>query len=93
MLMQIILIKNQREAMVIPESAVIPLNNQHFVYTVSGEDLATRVEVTLGDRRPGLVEIESGLALGDRVVVEGTMRLKDGNKVSVLDTDTDSPET
>lgn len=93
MLMQIILIKNQREAMVIPESAVIPLNNQHFVYIVSAENLATRVEVTLGDRRPGLVEIKSGLALGDRVVVEGTMRLKDGNKVSVLDSDTDSPET
>ncbi len=85
MLMQINLIKNQREAMVIPESAVIPLNDQHFVYTVSADNLAQRRQVSLGDRRPGVVEIENGLSLGDQVVIEGALRLREGQSVNVID--------
>ena len=38
-------------------------------------------EVRLGRREPGFVEITKGIAAGDRVVVEGTVKLRDGAAV------------
>jgi membrane fusion protein (multidrug efflux system) len=42
--------------------------------------------VTLGRREPGFVEITNGLAAGDLVVVEGTLKLRDGAPVRNLST-------
>ena len=40
-----------------------------------------QVPVTLGTRRDGRVEIASGLKPGDRVVVEGTVKLRAGSRI------------
>lgn len=58
-------------AVVIPEEAVTPLGGQVFVWVVTPENTANRVEVELGVRRPGTVEVRSGLAVGDKVVTGG----------------------
>jgi membrane fusion protein (multidrug efflux system) len=39
------------------------------------------VPVKIGARRPGWVEILGGVKSGDRVVVEGLVKLKDGAKI------------
>jgi membrane fusion protein (multidrug efflux system) len=38
-------------------------------------------EVMLGRREPGFVEVTNGLVAGNRVVVEGTLKLRDGDGV------------
>ena len=43
--------------------------------------MASKREVTLGRREPGSVEITEGIVAGDRVVVEGTLKLRDGAAV------------
>jgi len=49
--------------------------------------LSKRTEVKLGSRRPGRVEILSGLNPGDSVVVAGQHRLqKDGTGLRVVET-------
>lgn len=58
-------------AVVIPEEAVTPLGGQVFVWVVTPENTANRAEVELGVRRPGTVEVLSGLSAGDRVVTGG----------------------
>ncbi|ABS61799.1 efflux transporter, RND family, MFP subunit [Parvibaculum lavamentivorans DS-1] len=83
LLMVVELMKNPREAVVIPEEALVPSGTQNFVFVVAG-DVAARREVRTGARRPGEVEILSGLAAGERVVTHGTMRLRDGQKVNVI---------
>jgi membrane fusion protein (multidrug efflux system) len=50
---------------------VTPLGGQVFVWVVTPENTANRVEVELGVRRPGTVEVLSGLSAGDRVVTGG----------------------
>jgi membrane fusion protein (multidrug efflux system) len=40
-----------------------------------------RREVTTGKRRPGFVEIISGVAEHERVVVDGTQNVRDGSEV------------
>ncbi|MCB1924378.1 MAG: efflux RND transporter periplasmic adaptor subunit [Gammaproteobacteria bacterium] len=86
MLMQVTLLKNPRDALVIPESALLPLGREQFVLRVVSEGDTHKVErrkVTIGSRRPGQVEILDGLAIGDRVVTHGTMSAKPGKAVEV----------
>ncbi len=69
------------EAVVIPEDAVVPLDQGTFVWVVTNGQ-AERREVTLGVRTPGFVEVRSGIATGEQVVVAGQVRLQPGAPVS-----------
>ena len=48
---------------------------------VVADGKASRREVRIGGRRPGTVEITAGLTAGERVVVEGTQKIRDGASV------------
>jgi membrane fusion protein (multidrug efflux system) len=65
-----------------PEEAVVPERGQHYVYVVADEDRAARRRVELGQRIPGAVEIVSGLAPGERVITEGTQKVREGAQVA-----------
>jgi membrane fusion protein, multidrug efflux system len=81
----------RENARVIPEEAIVPQGARQFVIRlVDGPDqdtkIAQRVEVKVGIRRPGRVEITEGLQPGDVVVTAGQQRVqKDGMPVRVLD--------
>lgn len=66
----------------VPEKAIVPLQNRHYVFVVTADDSVKQVEVTLGQRVPGSVEVLSGLTEGDEVVVEGTQKLRNGVVIS-----------
>jgi membrane fusion protein (multidrug efflux system) len=68
------------DAVVVPEDAILPLQNATFVWVVS-EGAATRRQVELGVRMPGFVEIKSGVDVGEQVVVGGLERLSEGAPV------------
>ncbi|MGK9230594.1 efflux RND transporter periplasmic adaptor subunit [Inquilinus limosus] len=70
------------KALLVPEQALVPQGARQFVYVVV-DGRAVRREVTLGTRLRGAVQILSGLAAGEAVVVEGTQRLRDGLPVEV----------
>ena len=82
----------RERALVIPEEAIVPQGQRVLVYKVvdgstTDEKIAQRVEVKLGIRRPGRVEVLEGLAEGDQVVTAGQQRLqRDGMAVRVIDT-------
>ncbi|MDP2471487.1 MAG: hypothetical protein Q8W46_11495, partial [Candidatus Palauibacterales bacterium] len=67
---------------VVPEDAILALQGADYVWTVSGEGTAERVEVTLGVRTPGWVEILNGIEAGTQVVVGGMERLSPGLPLS-----------
>ena len=71
-----------RDALVLPELAVQQEAEQSSVFRIVG-DTAHLVPVTLGTRQDGGVEVVSGLKAGDRVVVEGTVKLHDGSRVKI----------
>ena len=78
-------------AKVIPEEALVPQGQKAFVIkVVDGPEkdvkVSQRVEVKVGIRRPGRVEIVEGLNEGDTVVIAGQQRLqKDGSPLRILE--------
>ncbi len=72
-----------REAVVVPEISLVSVGSRHFVYTVDAESVARQVEVGIGARRAGEVEITRGLEPGQRVVTDGIVKLRDGAKVAL----------
>lgn len=66
----------------IPERALVPVGSKAFVFTVTG-DKAKRLEVKIGRRKPGFLEIKSGLKEGQNVIADGLVGLQDGMAVKV----------
>jgi len=71
-----------RDALLVPETAVVHEYDDTFVFTVS-DGRATKTEVTLGDTKDGRQEILSGLSSGAVIVTEGAYALREGTAVSV----------
>ncbi len=80
MFLNVALANDEREALVIPEEALSPEAERQYVYVVADGKVSRR-EVRIGGRRPGSVEVLSGLTAGERVVVEGTQKVRDGAMV------------
>jgi membrane fusion protein (multidrug efflux system) len=80
----------REDARVIPEEAIVPQGNRQFVIKLlEGPSAQTRttkrVEVKVGIRTPGKVEITEGLEAGDTVVAAGQQRVqRDGTVVQVI---------
>jgi membrane fusion protein (multidrug efflux system) len=85
MLMAVQLFQEPRDTLAIPEIAVLQVGMDSFVYRVTAEETAERVPVKLGARRKGEVEIVSGLTVGERIVTEGAVKLRDGARVSLVE--------
>ena len=64
----------------VPEAALAPENAKQFLWRVS-DGMAQRIPVEVGVRGDGWVEITSGAAAGDRVVLEGAGNLRQGSAV------------
>ena len=80
MFLNVSLANDEREALVIPEEALTPEAERQYVFVVS-EGKVSRREVHIGGRRPGSVEVLAGLSAGERVIVEGTQKVRDGAMV------------
>ena len=82
---------SRENARVIPEEAIIPQGGRQFVIKLldgPNEQTKTskRVEVKVGLRTPGKVEIVEGLEPGETVVTTGQQRVqRDGTLVTVVD--------
>jgi membrane fusion protein (multidrug efflux system) len=87
MLMKVDLLGNPREALAIPEGALLPDGRTNSVMVVEKTPagaVAKRREVRLGVRRQGEVEILEGLSPGEKIVAHGAFKLSDGAPVRIL---------
>lgn len=80
MLLEVDVARAERPALLVPEIAVVQVGTDSYVFRVRN-GVAERADVKLGVRSGGQVEVVSGLAAGDTIVVDGTGKLKPGAKV------------
>jgi RND family efflux transporter MFP subunit len=71
-----------RPRLIVPRAAIRADQGQSIVFVVV-EDRVERRAVRLGDAKGDAAEVVSGLAAGERVVIEGPPDLADGRKVVV----------
>jgi len=86
-LMQVDLLRNTRQALVIPEASLLPLANGQYVMLrvdKDGKDTVEKRQVEIGLRLPGYVEIVKGLKAGEQVVTHGNDKVKPGDVLDVL---------
>lgn len=84
MFLTVTLLKESVEALMIPERALIPERSSQYVFVVDENLHVERREIRTGRRRPGEVEVLDGLSAGERVIVDGTQKARDGQLVRIL---------
>jgi membrane fusion protein (multidrug efflux system) len=82
MLVNIELQRAQRTALLLPEISVVQVGDRTFVYRVKPDGSVEQVDVQIGTRTDGQAEILKGIRAGDRIVVDGTGKLRPGAKIS-----------
>jgi len=76
-----LLIDTLRDATVVPTSAIQRGAPGTFVYLVNADNTVAVRPVTIGAASAERIAIQAGLALGDRVVVDGADKLRNGARV------------
>lgn len=75
----------EREALLIPDSAIVSDQSRKIVYVVADDGMVSMKTVELGPIVEGLRLIRQGIAATDRVVIEGLQRARPGQKVKAED--------
>lgn len=71
----------RENAAIIDEEALVPEGARQFVFAVR-DGRAVRVEVKLGNRQQGSVEVLEGVKPGENVIVRGTSRVRPNQPVN-----------
>lgn len=82
MLLTVQLQRNRREALIIPERAVVPLGSSQSAYVVR-DGTVRLTEIKPGARIPGFLEVLSGVTEGEQIVTDGILSLRDGAAVTI----------
>lgn len=82
-----------KNVVLVPSASVQFGVNGTFVYVMDGDKTVRIRSLKTGPSDENATVITEGLAAGDRVVLEGTDRLKDGSAVDVVNDSKDVPAT
>ena len=83
-LLEVTLGFNKRNSLSIPDTSIILEGNKAYVYKVSEDNIASRLEIKIGLRDDGNVEVISGLNSGDIIVAEGLKKVRPNSKIKPI---------
>ncbi|TLM91183.1 efflux RND transporter periplasmic adaptor subunit [Hymenobacter jeollabukensis] len=70
-----------KHALIIPQKATFEVLEKKFVYVVDAKNKVHQTEVTVGAEMPDLFVISGGLKPGDKIMLEGIRKVKDGDEI------------
>jgi multidrug efflux system membrane fusion protein len=76
-----LLLKEQPDALLVPQQAVSDFQGQQFVYVVGADNKVEYRNVTTGPNYNELVVIQDGVKTGEKVITEGLQKVKPGMAV------------
>ena len=65
-----------RESLSIPDTSTIVEGENVFIYKVNDKNKALKTKISIGDRYVGFVEVLDGINIGDKIVAEGTKKVR-----------------
>ena len=65
-----------RESLSIPDTSTIIEGENVFIYKVNDQNKTMKTKIIIGDRYLGFVEVLDGLIIGDKIVAEGTKKVR-----------------
>ncbi|ASW00485.1 MdtA/MuxA family multidrug efflux RND transporter periplasmic adaptor subunit [Paraburkholderia aromaticivorans] len=78
-----LLVDTIKDAVIVPTPAVLNGSMGSFVYVVKPDNTVTVRPVKIGPVDGERTSIKTGLAVGERVVIDGSDRLKEGAKITI----------
>ncbi len=76
-----VLIHRTLNNIVIPQQATFEILDKRYVYVVDKEDVAHQREIVVRNELEDFFVIDRGVGVDDRIIVEGTQQVRDGEKV------------
>jgi RND family efflux transporter MFP subunit len=74
-----------REVLAVPRDALVLRGSGTSVFVVDDENTARRVNVAVGIGSENMIEVKGAIQAGDRVVIRGNERLREGQAIEVID--------
>lgn len=74
-------VDQRKNALLVPQKAVQQLQNMQTVYSVGPDNKAVARVVTMGPRVGEMWIVEQGLNAGDRIIVDGQLKVRPGSTV------------
>lgn len=73
--------ENKNDTINVPKKAIFEEDSKKYIYIVTEDKKAKKVEVQTGIETPERTEIKSGVNNKDTIVISGLSRIKDGSKL------------
>jgi membrane fusion protein (multidrug efflux system) len=70
------------DCITVPERAIVALQGKTFVWVIGGDGKVTQRPVTTGEQVGSIFIINEGLKVGEKIVVEGVNKLREGIPVN-----------
>ena len=78
-----LLVKTLQNVVTVPTAAIQRGSPGAYVYVINADNTVSVRQITTGSTDGNLTAVNSGLSAGERVVIDGTDRLRDGLHVNV----------
>ncbi|MDR3448210.1 MAG: efflux RND transporter periplasmic adaptor subunit [Alphaproteobacteria bacterium] len=87
-----ILVDTDHDVVIAPQAAILRGSPGTFVYLAKDDGTVAMTPVKVGPSQGDKVEITEGLSAGDKVVIDGTDKLRDGEKYKLPDATSGGPD-
>ncbi|NHI00097.1 efflux RND transporter periplasmic adaptor subunit [Oceanimonas sp. MB9] len=85
MLMRVQLTLDDGTGLAVPASSLLYAGSQRYVFVVGEDGKVSQRDISVGRNLGDWIQVNAGLADGERVVSEGVVKLRDGMQVEVAD--------
>ena len=75
----------KENAIVVPQAATFEISDKRYVYVVDKNDIAHRREISISNETDDLFVIRDGLQVDEVIIVDGCLRVHDGEKIEHID--------
>jgi len=78
----VVKMKEEKNAMLVPQRCVMELQGQHSVYVVGSDSIVNSKQIVTGERIGDMWMVKSGLQPGDKVVIDALQKVRTGLRVN-----------